>query len=94
MDGCLQMIMMALMHGLSTSPMQGFSLLVLVLMNSVLVMGDIEQVLDVEGIITMVMLIIFYDYTYVYKLQVIIFYSLYVLLNTTFFFFCTLAWVL
>ncbi|KAI5387300.1 uncharacterized protein LOC127107705 isoform X2 [Lathyrus oleraceus] len=51
------MIMMPLMHGLSTSPMQGFFLLVLVLMNSVLVMGDIEQVLDGEGIITMYALI-------------------------------------
>jgi hypothetical protein len=60
MDGCLmQMIMMTLMHGLSTSPMQGFSLLALVLMNSVLVMGDIEQVLDKEGIIIMFMFTIY-----------------------------------
>jgi hypothetical protein len=54
MDGCLmQMIMMTLMHGLSTSPMQGLSLLAPVLMNSVLGMGDTEQVLDEEGNINM-----------------------------------------
>lgn len=42
--------MMTVMHGLSTSPMQGFSLLVLVLMNSALGMVDTEQVIDEEGI--------------------------------------------
>ena len=54
MDGCLmqiEMIMMTIVYGLSTSPVQGFSLLVLALMSSVLGMVDIEQVIDEEGII-------------------------------------------